>query len=950
MSEDDRKRPDESETESIDGSPRDPDQPRIKQLGPFRLEATIGVGGMGTIYRAYDESMKRTVALKVLHASLEISKSAQARFVREAWIAGRLDHPNIIKVYTRGEENRVSYIAMELAESGSLFDYIKQTSKSIPSGADVSETTDRNYINLILEKFIGLAQALEHIHAKDFIHRDIKPHNILLAGPDRDFKLTDFGIAHAEDMTRMTRAGDFIGTVRYMSPELIAAHRGEVDKRTDIYSLGVTLYEALTLTLPFKAVSEEKLISEILAGHYIEARKTNRRISRDLETVLMKATHHDPDMRYQTAGEFADDLQRIIDGRPIVARRQSVISRGIKYLKRNYKTVSVIFLSVIVVMAGFLWQNYRAKRPGTEAERMTVRQVWAGPEVDAYGAPSADGRYLSYVDWETGDLAVRELATGKTRRLTNEATWQEPMQYALGSRISPDGKMIAYAWWNPDATSELRLIEFDGSTRRVLYSSKDYEAYPREWSSDGRQIAALLFKKGANQIVWVSVSDGAVHILKSLEKAWPKTVCHSPDDRFLAYDLPVAENSGNYDIFLLAIDGSGEIPLIEHPANDKLLGWAPGREEVLFISDRTGTWDAWVVRVVDGRPQGAPQSIKRNIGEISSMAFTQDGSYYYNTFTRNFTTCVAPFDPATGVIQTSSSKPILGSNYSPQWSPDGEHLAYVSEHTTKAGPGFIDYRGIRIRHLTTGEERDLAGELYTIEPRWSPDGRSIVAAGYDRSDPKGSDNYKLYKIDVQTGKATPLVDVDHDGIGKSWHPRHRFRGEWSGDGKSIFYVNHGSICKRDLETGQEEQLYRNPDLFRRLNISPDGQELIFHIGDPAGQAHGDSLKCTRRLMMMDISSREVRELHKLRELREIRIIGWTPDGQHILFSRYEKKGFSLWKIPSEGGDSQQLWQSEKKLHRLSLHPDGQQIAFHTVELEHEICVMENFLPEDQPKK
>ncbi|MFH1893638.1 MAG: protein kinase [Candidatus Zixiibacteriota bacterium] len=1550
---------DNDRTESWDGFDERPDRPRIERLGHFRIEATLGSGGMGTIYRAYDESMKRPVALKVLHPSLEISERAQSRFVREAWIAGQLDHPNIIKVHSRGEENNVSYLALELAEGGSLYDLIKQTREQVPSGSDVTGTIDQDYINDVLEKFIELAGALEHIHSKGFIHRDIKPHNVLLSGAEQKFKFTDFGIAHADDMTRMTRAGDFIGTVKYMSPELLAAHRAGIDRRTDIYSLGVTLYEALTLTLPFKADSEEKLIGEILAGHYIEARKTNRRVPADLETVLMKACHHDPDLRYQTAAELAEDLQRIIDGRPILARRQSAFSKGIKYVRRNYKAVLGIAAAVIVVVSAILWSFYRtdwAYRPmgdepaqrqtgaeptftkihvpafpgycalspdgeklafmsddgglwvapthgtvdpmvagepvklaqveidfsagslpvwsadgkwiafnardtvdetlhswfsmlvipsdggelrqvpvkhdgsrswlsyrigispdgqtiafsadtslipgesktgciysipvaggqirrltdtlcsqpafspdgkmlayvkecapltkdedwhsdiwavpvdggvpiqisdmqgavlgpvwspdsrmivfdrfgragfegnelfivpltedyepaapptvlrlplssgnliagwssnnqigitletaahttiytvpasgviatqvapsgaysgqwspngkriffcddtavfslpveggqasiipivgvewaigagvspdgtrlalvgggegrsiglftvsvdggetelvqpttsdyrgydktswspdgkwiaftrynhhgqadlcvipsdggeirqlvasaypwrkifigrpawspdgkliayptpeengaGTicvirleggnpeivarfepgvlakcvtwspdgkklayasaeadykldvgmgsgvngdiwilrldtkesvrlrtgmslkdvddidwsldgekivfsaywaseedfylidnflpllqpdrpepsaepESKELTVRQVWAGPEVDAMGAPSPDGRHLSYVDWETGNLAVRELAKGKSRHLTTEGTFKRPMQYAMDSRISRDGSLIAYAWWGPDSTVALRLIGIDGSAPRVLYKSEDYEVYPKEWSSNGTQIAALMYKSDANRISWVSVADGSVRILKSLGKEWPRTVCHSPDDRYLAYDHPVARNSGNFDISLLATDGSGEIPLVEHPANDKLLGWASGREEVLFISDRSGTWDAWVVRVVDGRPQGTPRTVKRNIGEISSMAFSQDGSYFYGTIARHFTTYVAPFDLTTGVIQTSLSKPILGSNYSPQWSPDGERLAYVTEHFTKAGPSYIDYRAVTVQHMETGEDQELASEFYTAYPRWSPDGRFIVATGYERSDPQGEDHWKLYKIDVQTEEVTALANHDNTCVrGGGWC---LFKGEWSHNGESVFYVNNGCICRRAIETDREERLYRNPDLLRRLNVSPDGQKLIFHVGDRPQR--GDSLSYTRRLMMMHVPDGEVTELLEFRELSRIQVLGWIPDGGHLLFKKDEDKGISLWRISSEGGNPQKLWQSEKELKGLSIHPGGQQIAYYTLEEENEIWVMENFLPDELTKR
>jgi Tol biopolymer transport system component len=579
-----------------------------------------------------------------------------------------------------------------------------------------------------------------------------------------------------------------------------------------------------------------------------------------------------------------------------------------------------------------------------EQKEMLIRMILSAPEV-GYAAPSPDGRFLSYVDWNTGNLAIREMVSGEVRYLTNDGNLAPPVQCGLWSRVSPDGRRVAYSWHEPNGTT-LRIARFDGSDHRVLYSAKDSHAYFREWSSDGSQIVAIIVSDDdVNQLAWISVADGSVRIVKSLGKGWPQAVCRSPDDRYLAYDLPIAGNSGNFDIFLLATDGSHEVPLAEHPANDKLLGWAPGRAEVLFISDRSGTWDAWVVSVVGGKPQGAPRTVKRNVGEVAPMAFTQDGSYYYSVFTRHWTTATAPFDAATGAIQTSHSRPILGSNRAPQWSPDGTRLAYVTEHFTKAGPGYIDYRAVNIRDMETDEVRELARGYYTSYPRWSPDGRFLLATGYERSDPHGEEDWRLYRIDVVTDQVTPIADWDHKCVRGPGHCL--FKGDWSRDGASIFYVNHGSICRHDIKTGQEEQLYTNPDLLRKLDSShPDGQTLIFHLGDPVDQQQAGSRNDTRHLMMMHLPDGEVRELLGFEESRGIQTVGWTPGGTHLLFQRSEQEGISLWKISSEGGHPERLWQTDGELWGLSLHPSRPQVAFHTLEEESEIWVMENFLPED----
>ncbi len=362
MTNDNSKHDDDLETRSADGSSKDKQPlPTIDRIASFRIDKTISSGGGGTVFLAYDESMKRKVALKVLHPSLSIMSPAQERFAREAWIAGQLEHANIIKVYSRGEEKQLHYIAMEFADGGSLSDYIKNLREAVSATNDITATANREHIKFIVSKFIELVGALEHIHSRGFIHRDIKPHNILLSGESKTFKLTDFGIAHAEDMTRMTKAGDFMGTIHYMSPEQISAHRTKVDKRTDIYSLGVTLYEALTLSLPFEGDSEEKLIGEIIAGHYIPARKRSKTIPKDLETVLIKATHHDPQRRYQSATDFAEDLRRFSEDRPILAKRDNVFYRARKSIRFNKKSTLIGLALIVIAIASGIIKEQQAQ-------------------------------------------------------------------------------------------------------------------------------------------------------------------------------------------------------------------------------------------------------------------------------------------------------------------------------------------------------------------------------------------------------------------------------------------------------------------------------------------------------------------------------------------------------------------------------------------------------------
>jgi Tol biopolymer transport system component len=587
--------------------------------------------------------------------------------------------------------------------------------------------------------------------------------------------------------------------------------------------------------------------------------------------------------------------------------------------------------------------------PGV-AKGIVVRQVWSGPDVDTYGTPSPDGRYLSYTDWETGDLAIRELTTGKTRRLTKKGTQKQPAVFALNSVISPDNKLVAYSWTNEYGTYDLCLIGIDGSGNRILYNSNDKdEVYPASWSSDGKQIAARRYSvKGEKaEIISIAVADGSVKVLKTFEKLfWPR-FCYSPDDRFIAYDFPDAENSGNFDISLIYTDGSGEISLIEHPANDRLLGWTPGRKEILFLSNRSGTWDAWIIQVDNGKPLGGPKRIKPDLGQVSPMAFTQNGSFYFSIYTRRFTTQIAPFDLKTGKVQEQLSKILLGSYYSAEWSPDGEYLAYITEQTTPAGGTY--HRPLHVLNLGTGEERELAGHCEVRAPRWSSDGRSILFTGLDNNRRNQEDyNGGVYKIDLQTGNVNELVQFPP--VQEPFHINFfrdvwwtRSIADWSYDGNSVFYVNRGRIFMRELESGREKLLYQNNNLRKLLDLSPDGKRLVF------GTENSDD--GTWSILIMPVSGGEPWELCKFSQESEesegIGFITWAPDGQYVLFMKNINKVSALWRISPEGGEPQKLklWQSENRYSGLSIHPDGQQIAFSTYEQDMEIWVMENFLPE-----
>ena len=230
--------------------------------------------------------------------------------------------------------------------------------------------------------------------------------------------------------------------------------------------------------------------------------------------------------------------------------------------------------------------------------------------------------------------------------------------------------------------------------------------------------------------------------------------------------------------------------------------------------------------------------------------------------------------------------------------------------------------------------------------RWSPDGLSILVTAFDRRNKQEGYSGGLYLIDVEDGKVTSLVEYAPGTVGPGgWQ---RFIGEWSSDGQAIFYVNRGLLLMRELETGQEKQLYSDPNLAGHLAPSPDGQSLGFGLYDVERGAGS--------ILIMPISGGKARELLKFQKSGLIYAFVWTPDGQHVLFLRIEREGTGswqgtgLWRISSEGGDPQKLWQSEKKFRELRIHPDGRRIAFYTRKIDTEVWAMENFLPKIEDKR
>jgi Tol biopolymer transport system component len=571
-----------------------------------------------------------------------------------------------------------------------------------------------------------------------------------------------------------------------------------------------------------------------------------------------------------------------------------------------------------------------------DSSRLVARRVWF-PAADAnfWGGPSPDGRYLSYTHFGKGNLAIHDLRTGESRLLTSNASLPESNEFALNSAFAPDGKRIAYAWENLQGFHELRTIGVDGSARRVLYSNPAYNTYPTEWTSNGESV--LVFLESLRQerpdgIGIIAVANGSLHLLKQLERGGGDPTI-SPDGLLVAYSAPADENGSGHDIFAIQVETGKEWAIVEHPADDRVLGWAPDGTHVLFSSDRTGTMGAWLLPIEEGQPNGEPRLVKPDMWRMQPVGFARNGSYFYGTSTTLTDVYVAGFDPQTGELVGEPalvSERFQGSNMTPAWSSDGRYLAYVSMRGVAAGA--VGSEVVVIRSAENGEVREIEPELRQIgNLRWSPDGGSLLLRGRDKQNQRG-----LFLVDVQSGMLTPQETGQF--------------GEWSVDGSSLILYGadegHVSISRLNLGDGSQELMYRGgpyPNAtVEPIGTSPDHSEIAFVDHDEA------NIQSIKVLPVGGGGAHELLRFDNI-ESRPLWNLRWSSDRQYVFFVRPGDEDAELWRVAVTGGIPEKLdWFSELNVAQIRFHPDGRRVALTRGQSGHEIWVMEGFLPLAEP--
>jgi len=697
------------------------------RLQHYRIVRKLGSGGMGEVYAAEDEKLQRQVALKLLPPDMAADPERLQRFQREARAVAALNHPNVVTIYSVEEADGVHFLTMELVEGSTL-------AELIPKGG------------LPLERVLMLAgpliEAVAVAHEHGIIHRDVKPANIMLTSDGR-LKVLDFGLAKlkanlvAGDTTQLptetlTRRHVVVGTAAYMSPE--QAEGRPIDHRSDIFSLGVVLYEMVCGQRPFTGDSDLSLISSIIKDTPRPPSDVRRDLPPAFDRILMKALAKDPAERYQRAADLRADLAAVQEqsaaGRLLVGAFRTIA-------RSPWIRPAVLAAILLAAAGGGAW--YWLAGPGASARpaapaplRFRTTRLTAHPGVEQFPSLLPDGKWVLYAGQEKGNFDIYLLSTSGQNpiNLTADSPADDDEPAA-----SPDGERIAFR-----SSREGGGIFVMGRTgegvRRVTPTGVSI-AFNPAWSPDGAEIAYTtenvqltpMNGEGVSDLWIVNVSSGRQRKLEvgdAMQAAW------SPRGRRIAFvsrqqllgGSGTASGVGWMKIRTVPV-GGGPIELATTgTATDWSPVWAPDGRHIYFVSDRGGSMNLWRVAIdeASGKPLGEPEPIITPAPFLAHPSVSADGrriAYTAVTQTQNIQRL--PLDPATLTVKGDPSWVTTGSRLwaNPDPTPDGEWVVFYSRDQPEGDVYICRPDGTGLRQLTSDAAVDRV-------PRWSPDGTWVA--------------------------------------------------------------------------------------------------------------------------------------------------------------------------------------------------------------------------------
>lgn len=871
--------------------------------GRYEIIEELGRGGMGAVYRAEDTKAKEEVALKFIKPEVAADKKTIERFRNELTTTRKIAHRNVCRMFDLGEERGAYFITMEYVPGEDLKSFILRSKRlSIPSAISIAKQ--------ICE---GLAEA----HSLGIVHRDLKPGNIMI-DKKGNARIMDFGIARLLKTEGITDAGIAIGTPEYMSPEQVEGM--PVDPRSDIYSLGVILYEMLTGGRPFEANSAIAYGIKHKSEMPRNPNELNPQISEDLSLVILKCLEKEKEARYQSAGDMRNDLERL-NPDPDSSRIVAVADRktgppemdpsGLGRHRWGWRAAAAITVVAVAAVGIALLVGRRNSREAYIPRVANAVKLTTALGMEDNPSWSPDGRTLVYQSDQTGnwDIWVSQVGSLQAVNRTADSSADD-----IGPTWSPDGQWIAFFSYR-EGGGYFVMPSVGGDPRKV-FSWPTGALYPdlAPWSPDSTQLA---FVMGQRVDPWLEILTLASKTSRKIPlpvRPRSNTVLNmswSPDGRWLAYSRMISPISATSELWLTRLSDGESFQLTDESKREISPTWLPDSRGFYFVSDRGGTPDLWKFTIgEDGRAEGNPKQVTAGT-EMDKADLGANGrrlAYTKKWITRNvFRVPILPDRLATwgDATQLTFEDAAIESI---DVSSDGRFLV-SSDRSGNWDVYVLSEKGGHLQPLTTDPALDAG-------PRWKPDGSEIVFYS------NRTGHREVWVMPTSGGPARQLTQ----GESERWYP------DWSPSGMEIVIEGEGGLTIMPAQGGQKRQLTTES---RDLHPvwSPDGKWIVF-----------DSTRDgPRRLWRVPAVGGQAEPLTRGNAYTP----QWSLDGTEVYFNGFGDRKNNVWALTIANGEERPvtaLSGRRGKLGNVGLATDGRFIYYTWEESRGDIWVVDIIQP------
>ncbi len=900
-----------------------------REIGRYKIRRLLGEGGMGKVFLAEDIELERLVALKILPADFADDQARVRRFVREAKAVSALNHPNILTIYEIGNVQNLHFIATEYIKGETL----RQRQKREP--LDLRE---------ILDAASQIAAALNAAHSAGIIHRDIKPENIMLR-EDGFAKVLDFGLAKltgkqppSEDLEAATRQldltnpGTIMGTASYMSPEQIRG-RTDIDARTDIWSLGVVIFEILTGSVPFPGETVGDVIAAILKTDAPHLSKCVENCPAELERIITKSLQKNREERYQVVKdlaldlktlrrelEYSTELDRVTDSaeRNLTAQipqRTTNIENGRRFSALNVFSI----LLVAGLLFGGVWWFFSAGKSSetTETAAFKIAEIvnWSSSpgEIYSVGTFSPDGKMIAFTSTKTGakNIWIKQTTAGEAIQITKDEFRNENPVW------SPDGEKLAFLSTRGKQAGIWQMPVFGGSPK-LITTIEDGNPLLRFWSKSN-----LLYYESKNNIYAVDTNSAQTKQITDFPSNADnkESISVSPDEQHVTYTTIEGES---YSLWSKNLNND-EPPkkLFSTEAEIKNTVFHTDNRRIFYSAAVDGTFQIFVTDI-NAAP---PKQITFAERDCLVLDVAPDGTrILYGSAKEESDIWSVNLKDAKESVVASEIDSELWANVS----PDGKSIAYQSIKNLSQG-NKIAKGEILIKKLNSNEPpAQIAAEGFL--PVWSPDGQKIAFAQI------ASNKYKISTIRAADGGQKHSAADDAASVSFSVLPYNRLQTSyfsWSPDNTKLAYISSRSgqsnIWAVKADGSGDSKLTENTDSKLYLYCplwSADGKRIAF-----TSKANNSDGKPTHGVWIFDTETKIVRLMTQQKTF--LRLIEWAQSGRELLLVSTEGSEasslppkVSLFRLEIETGKTAEIAEPENAyLYNIRLSPDKKSIAF-----------------------